>query len=60
MNENNEKNQVRSDIIERYCPKRGENVVMRRTFGVNTTMSCMNYDKCDKEKDAFCGANEES
>lgn len=44
----------RSDIVERYCPKCGQNVVMMRIHGVNTTLKCMNYADCKEKKDSLC------
>ena len=46
---------VQHDVIQRYCPKRGENVVMLRTFGETPRLQCMGYDNCDLQKDPFCG-----
>ncbi len=45
----------RYEVVERYCPRCEENVIMRKTFGKNAGLKCMNYEKCDKSKDAFCG-----
>ena len=55
MNEKNTKHKIHGDVVERYCPKCKENVIMRRTFGVNTTFECMNIRDCREEKDGFCG-----
>ncbi len=52
---NESKNEVtRYEIVERYCPKCGDNVIMRRTFGKTPTFKCMNYEKCRENKDKFC------
>ncbi len=53
--EKNKKNDARYDVIERYCPKCGENVIMRRTYGLKTELKCMNYENCTHSKDDFCG-----
>ena len=45
---------TRYEVVERYCPKCRENVVMRRTFGKTPSFQCMNYDKCVENKDGFC------
>lgn len=45
----------RYDIVERYCPKCKENVVMRRVHGTKTVLKCMNYENCKEQKDSFCG-----
>ncbi len=49
---------IHHEVIQRYCPKRGENVVMLRTFGEVNRLQCMNYDLCDSKKDHFCGGRE--
>ncbi|MBE6637604.1 MAG: hypothetical protein E7618_07375 [Ruminococcaceae bacterium] len=43
------------DVIERYCPKQGENVIMLRTYGEDGRLSCTRYEACQKEKDTLCG-----
>ncbi|MBE6582904.1 MAG: hypothetical protein E7648_06550 [Ruminococcaceae bacterium] len=54
MNEN-KKETGRYEVVERYCPKCGENVIMRKTFGKNPALKCMNYENCEQSKDSFCG-----
>ena len=49
---------VRHDVIQRYCPRRSENVIMLRTYGETPRLQCMNYDLCDCEKDTLCGCSE--
>ena len=49
---------VRHDVIQRYCPKCGENVVMLRTFGETCRLQCMSFDTCGKQKDPFCGGTQ--
>ena len=55
---NNMKNTGNSDsrheIVERYCPKCNENVILKRISGLNTTYKCMNFEKCKELKDEFC------
>ena len=51
---------IRHEVIQRYCPKRGENVIMLRTFGEVNRLQCMNYDLCDSQKDSFCGGVDET
>ncbi len=55
MNEKTKNANIRHEVIQRYCPKRGENVVMLRTYGEVNRLQCMNYDLCDSQKDSFCG-----
>ncbi len=55
MREKKQDDTIRHEVIQRYCPRRGENVVMLRTFGEVTRLQCMNYDLCDCDKDDFCG-----
>ena len=50
-------NNSRFEIVERYCPKCGENVIMRRFLGVKNKLMCVNYDSCVHQKDKFCGDN---
>ena len=33
MNKKKQNANIRHEVIQRYCPKRGENVVMLRTYG---------------------------
>ena len=58
MERNREKG-VPFDVIERYCPKQGENVIMLRTYGEHGHLSCTRYDVCQKEKDDRCGMQQE-
>lgn len=44
----------RYDVVERYCPKCNENVILQRIHGLNTTYKCMNYECCKEEKGDFC------
>ena len=55
MKENNRNRNENRDIIERYCPRRGENVVMTRTCGEHPHTECMDYSSCPYEKDRLCG-----
>lgn len=55
MSEKKEARTVHTDVIERYCPKRKENVIMLRTYGKTPHLRCLSYDTCEMEKDAFCG-----
>ncbi len=55
MNKKKQNANIRHEVIQRYCPKRGENVVMLRTYGEVNRLQCMNYDLCDSQKDGFCG-----
>lgn len=55
MNEKKQNRPIHTDVIQRYCPKRGENVIMLRTYGKNAHLQCISYDTCEREKDAFCG-----
>ena len=52
----NEKNNdaCRYEVVERYCPRCEENVIMRKIFGNKPALKCMNYDKCTEIKDGFC------
>lgn len=54
MNENRSCD-CRYEVIERYCPRCEENVIMRKTFGKNAGVKCMNYENCAQTKDSFCG-----
>ena len=45
---------VRHEVIQRYCPKCGDNVIMLRTYGEISRLQCMSYDLCDCHKDEFC------
>ncbi len=58
MSEKKYNGTVQHDVIQRYCPKRGDNVVMLRTFGETPRLQCMGYDNCDLPKDPFCGGEE--
>ncbi len=49
------KEECRYEVVERYCPKCGENVVMRKTYGKNAALKCMNFENCRESKDSFCG-----
>jgi predicted RNA-binding Zn-ribbon protein involved in translation (DUF1610 family) len=51
----NKKETGRYEVVERYCPRCGENVIMRKTFGKNAALKCMNFEKCEQIKDSFCG-----
>ena len=51
----NKKETGRYEVVERYCPRCGENVIMRKTFGKNAALKCMNVEKCEQIKDSFCG-----
>ena len=55
MKEKNNKCSGHKDVIQRYCPGRGENVVMLRTYDDGCHLECMNYDNCRLEKDKLCG-----
>ena len=55
----NSSNAQRCDIVERYCPKRKQNVKMMRTQGVNTSFKCMNYADCKEKKDVLCAHHEQ-
>ncbi len=55
MKEKNTKYSGHKDVIQRYCPGRGENVVMLRTYDDGCHLECMSYDNCRLEKDSFCG-----
>ena len=46
------------DVIQRYCPRRGENVIMLRSVGENNRLECMSYDSCQLRKDKFCGGED--
>ena len=59
MNEN-KKESCRYEVVERYCPKCRENVIMRKTFGKNAALKCMNYENCEHSKDLFCGESPEA
>lgn len=54
MNKKNENYPPRRDVLQRYCPKRGENVIMLRTYGETPTLQCFGYENCQYEKDDFC------
>lgn len=56
MREKKPSKSVQTDVIERYCPKRGENVIMLRTYGKSPRLRCVSYDTCEMEKDSFCGS----
>ncbi len=43
------------DIIERYCTKLGENVILLRSYNDGYYTECINYKTCTYEKDKFCG-----
>ena len=49
---------TRYEVVERYCPKCGKNVVMRRMFGKTPSFICMNYENCRENKDSFCREND--
>ena len=55
MNEKEKKNRAHRDVIQRYCPRRGENVIMLRTYDDGYHTECMHYDICEMKKDKFCG-----
>ena len=55
MNESNPSLNTPREVIQRYCPKRGENVVMLRTVGEDRRIQCLQYDACDHPKDPSCG-----
>ena len=59
MRNKNSSERGRRDVIERYCPKQGENVIMLRSYGENGTLTCTHYEACNKEKDMFCGKGRE-
>ena len=60
MREKNRSRKENRDIIERYCPRRGENVVMTRTCGEHPHTECMDYASCPLEKDRLCGRGTDS
>ena len=60
MRDQNRDKTIRHEVIQRYCPRHGENVVMLRTFGEVTRLQCMNFDLCNCEKDTFCGGADSS
>ena len=49
--------ETRYEVVERYCPRCGENVAMKRNFGNNRSFQCMNYETCKENKDGFCKEN---
>ncbi len=51
----NKNDSCRYEVVERYCPKCGENVIMRKTYGKNPGLKCLNFDNCRESKDSFCG-----
>ena len=55
MNETKSGRDVRQEVVQRYCPKHGENVVMLRSVGETRQFECLNYERCDLPKDSFCG-----
>lgn len=52
--------ETRRDIVERYCPKCNENVILQRIHGMNTTYKCMNFENCNENKDDFCTCGKKS
>ncbi len=60
MELNKNRHSEHKDVIQRYCPRRGENVVMLRSYDEGCHIECMNYDSCRLEKDGFCGAEGKS
>jgi hypothetical protein len=56
--ERNQGQTIRHEVIQRYCPRHGDNVIMLRTFGESPRLQCMNFDLCDCDKDAFCDGAE--
>ncbi len=45
---------IRHEVIQRYCPQCGDNVIMLRTYGEVPRLQCMSYDLCDRSKTEFC------
>ena len=58
MNEKNDNYPPHRDVIQRYCPKRGENVIMLRTYGETPSLRCCGYESCRYDKDDFCRGGE--
>lgn len=42
------------EVIQRYCPMKGENVVMIRSVGVDKKPKCICYDSCPIQKKGKC------
>ncbi|MBQ7124889.1 MAG: hypothetical protein IJO00_00865 [Clostridia bacterium] len=59
MNESGSKCGQYKDVIERYCPQKGENVIMIRSHGRGNKIECTNFEKCNLEKDELCGKRED-
>lgn len=55
MNESGNKNGQYKDVIERYCPQKGENVIMLRSQGKGSKIECTNFASCNLKKDKLCG-----
>lgn len=51
----NRNDSCRYEVVERYCPKCEKNVIMRKTYGKNPALKCLNFDNCRERKDSFCG-----
>ena len=55
MIENVREHTENREVIQRYCPRKGENVVMIRIIGTDRRPKCMNYDTCPVRTDGICG-----
>ncbi len=50
-----QKTRPRTEVLQRYCPHVGENVVLLRTVGAGEAeFSCLRADHCEKRALAAC------